>query len=111
MPEDDRLILQRTERCNTDRLYGPIDEAIEYLKEVKARHPEAQLDEHWTGYEDMEIRFVWFGLETDQEYYSRRSLEREKSQREEQERLRKKHAEDTETRRQIAELQKKLSKS
>ena len=70
-----RLDIERVVDCDTDRLYGSLGKAIEYLQEVKEKHPTAELEEHWYGYEDMLIRFVYFSPETDEEY-SRR-LERE----------------------------------
>lgn len=69
--------------CDTSRLYGPLADAIAYLQEVLAAHPEAaglSLDEHWTGYEDMEMRFVYARPETDEEYERRLQLEREEAQ-------------------------------
>ena len=46
--------------ADTGRLYGPIDQAIAYLKELKYQYGESvELDEHWWGYEDMTMRVVW----------------------------------------------------
>ncbi len=59
--------------CDTGRLYGDIDGAIAYLIEMRDRHrgTDISLDEHWTGYEDMEMRFVYSRLETDEEFAQR----------------------------------------
>ena len=54
--------------CNTDRLYGSLDDAVKYLKEIKEKQPNAQLHENWTGYEDMEMTFIYSRLETDEEF-------------------------------------------
>ncbi len=63
-----RATVEREVDCDTNRLYGPLDGAIAYLQAVKAEHPKAQLDEHWTGYEDMYMRFAWSEPQTDEEY-------------------------------------------
>jgi hypothetical protein len=63
-----RATVEREAECDTDRLYGPLDNAIAYLREVYEQHPQATLDEHWTGYEDMEMRFAWNELQSDEEY-------------------------------------------
>ena len=57
--------------CDTARLYGDLLEAAYYLIEVHAKHPNATLEEHWTGYEDMEMRFSWSRPETDEEMRER----------------------------------------
>lgn len=70
--------------ADTDRLYGPLDQAIAYLCEIKARHPEAMLDEHWEGYEDMTMTFVWDRAETSEETEYRLAREKELAARETQ---------------------------
>lgn len=67
--------------CDTDRLYGPIADAIVYLREIAAAHPDQvlSLHEHWTGYEDMEMCFVYQRLETDDEFAERRKVERKEA--------------------------------
>lgn len=60
--------VEREIACDTDKLYGPLSQAIDYLKTIQKTHPQASLDEHWTGYEDMYMRFAWSEEETDQEY-------------------------------------------
>lgn len=58
--------------CDTNRLYGTIDEAIDYLKEMKRLHGATiSLDEKWYGYEDMSLMFVIPRDETDEEYKNR----------------------------------------
>ena len=57
--------------CDTARLYGPLDLAAKYLLEVKSKYPNATLEEHWTGYENMEMRFSWYRDETDNEMQDR----------------------------------------
>ena len=61
--------------ADTSRLYGPINDAIAYLREVLAKHPRAELTEHWTGYEDMELLFQWSRDETDEEMAARLAAE------------------------------------
>jgi hypothetical protein len=62
---DPRLI-KSSIACDTDWLYGTLDRAIAYLKEVKAAHPNhtLQLSEKWDGYEDMHMEFTAFIWET-----------------------------------------------
>ena len=67
-PSTGRLEVEREVDCDTDRLYGPVPQAIAYLQETHARHPEATLGEKWTGYEDMHMRFSWMEPQTDEEY-------------------------------------------
>lgn len=76
--------------ADTDRLYGDIDKAILYLAEVRDQYQGKtldgiSLDEHWTGYEDMEMTFVYYREETDEEL-SRR-LEQEAAEKRYQEKL------------------------
>lgn len=66
-----RSHVERELSCDTDKLYGSLDTAIKYLQSVKKTHPQASLDEHWTGYEDMQMRFVWSEIETDDEHLSK----------------------------------------
>lgn len=67
--------------CDTDRLYGSIGQAIKYLKEVQEQYKgyDISLFEHWTGYEDMEMKFVYFRDETNEEM-NRRIEERKRQQ-------------------------------
>lgn len=71
-------VLQRIP-ADLDRLYGPIPDAIEYLQEVYAEHPNATLDEHWEGYENMAMTFSFMREETDEEFEHR--LRKEKAER------------------------------
>ena len=80
---------------DTDRLYGPIDGAIKYLKEIRAKYSgtDISLGEHWTGYEDMEMTFVFTrdenalekGKRVQQEEYQRKAAERAAKDRKERE--------------------------
>lgn len=78
-----RCVIERLP-ADTDRLYGPLDDAIAYLQEVLANHPHAQLTEHWTGYEDMEMQFQWSREENDEEMRARLADEAAKRKREAQ---------------------------
>jgi hypothetical protein len=73
-----RLTIQRERDCDIERLYGPLDTAIAYLEEIKTQQPDARLDEHWFDYESMELRWVWYSEETDEELEAR--LERMKQE-------------------------------
>lgn len=103
-----RRIVEREAGCDTDRLYGPLPQAIAYLKEIHARHPEATLDEKWTGYEDMYMRFSWSELQTDAEYvvHLERTLSLQRYQRNERDKKRAKEREKLE--KQLRETQRKL---
>ena len=75
--------VQREIDCDTGKLYGPLSEAITYLKAIQAKHPEAALTEKWTGYETTEMVFQYPDLETPKEVEMRaleheRKLQREK---------------------------------
>jgi hypothetical protein len=56
-----------------DRLYGGIDDAIKYLQEIKEQYRGTNigLDEHWTGYEDMDMTLLYSRDETDEEMAAR----------------------------------------
>lgn len=95
--------------CDTERLYGSIEDAITYLLEMRQLHGHETgfgLQEKWTGYEDMHMAFTYSRIETDEEYDERlREEERERKweeaqklkekererDREEYERLRRRH--------------------
>jgi hypothetical protein len=62
---------EREVDCDTDKLYGRLDVAIQYLKDIQAQYPDAELEEKWTGYETMYMRFVYITPETDEEYQRR----------------------------------------
>lgn len=57
--------------ADTNKLYGSLDSAINYLQKVRKEHPDWQLHEFWSGYEDMTMTFYESRLETDDEYESR----------------------------------------
>jgi len=66
-----RLKIEERIDCDTSRLYNSLDDAIKYLQHIKSIYPTASLDEHWTGYEDMEMTFVFYRDETDDEMLAR----------------------------------------
>jgi hypothetical protein len=100
-----RKYRERQVSCDTDRLYGPIPGAIEYLTGIHANHPLATLKEQWDGYEDMRMVFAWWEPETDDEFESR--LRAEALAREFSERRARDAAEKEAARKQIAALQRK----
>jgi len=62
--------------CDTEKLYhSDLGVAIQYLVDIKAQYPKASLDEKWTGYEDMYMRFVYTRPETTDEFYRRLQCE------------------------------------
>lgn len=71
MDKPPRIRVTQVVECDTTRLYGPMSLAIAYLEEVYSEYPDAQLDEHWYGYESMEMRFTFLRDETDAEYQAR----------------------------------------
>lgn len=68
--------------CDTDRLYGSLGTAIKYLQEIRDKHKGKGiiLDEHWFGYEDMELRFLYYRDETDAELNDRIEQERSRAE-------------------------------
>ena len=68
--------------ADTSRLYGSLDEAIAYLKEVNEKYAgtDISLAENWTGYEDMDMVFIYSREETAQERNRRKALEREQDE-------------------------------
>lgn len=96
--------------CDTSRLYGPIKDAIKYLQEVAAAHPgiDIQLNEEWTGYEDMHLEFQYSREETDEEFAQRLEDERAQSEREAREAAR--AAERREKERQFEQLRRELGR-
>jgi hypothetical protein len=82
-----------------ERLYGPIDGAIQYLQEMRDQHQGTgiSLDEHWTGYEDMYMTLVYWRDETDEEFQGRLELEEMRRRLDEEEKRRaKERAKDVE---------------
>ncbi len=73
MADFEKKIVERVIDADTDRLFGEIKGAIKYLQEIAAAHPNRKvvLDEHWTGYEDNEFRFLYDEPETDEEHQDR----------------------------------------
>ena len=68
--------------ADTSRLYGSLDEAIAYLKEVNERYAgtDISLEECWDGYDDMEMVFKYTREENAQEKAYRKRLEREQEE-------------------------------
>jgi hypothetical protein len=80
--EEQRQIIEVREDCDTGRLYGSIDDAISYLAEMRDKFRDCDrfgLEEHWTGYEDMEMVFSYYREESDEEFARR--LDEEERQR------------------------------
>lgn len=75
--DKNRRLIERQENADTERLYANIPDAIKYMQEVFQRlKPKAYqgvvcLDEHWTGYEDMEMIFKYHTFESDDEVLAR----------------------------------------
>lgn len=70
------LVLQKVEvvvDCDMEKLYGPIQGAIEYLQEIASQYPntDISLEEEWNGYEDMHMQFVYHREETESEQVER----------------------------------------
>ena len=79
MVDRSRKIVVRELSCDTGKLYASLPEAIAYLQQIAAQHsdkPDLSLDEHWTGYEDMDMRFTYTGPESDEDY-NRRIIQEE----------------------------------
>lgn len=78
MKTPQKLTIYEPIDCDIDKLFNvDLREAAEYLLSVYKKYPNAALDEHWTGYEDMEIRFLVEREETDEEFFHRLRLEAE----------------------------------
>jgi hypothetical protein len=76
--EDQKKLVEAEIPLDTEKLYASLPEAIAYLQQIAAQHsdkPDLHIDEHWTGYEDMELRFAYNRLETDEEFKSRLEIE------------------------------------
>lgn len=92
MNEEDRLeILVEHRKFDWGKINGTrLPEAAEYLTQLAKSLPkDAYIEEHWTGYEDMEIRVVSFRPETDEEYRGRKKQEEWQREYEEKEQARK----------------------
>ena len=92
--------------CDTERLYGSLLEAATYLMEIHALYPDATLEENWTGYEDMDMRFTWWRDETDEEEKVR--LKHEATIRENMERARKRDAAEAKEKKEYLRLKHKF---
>jgi hypothetical protein len=73
---NEKIQIEVETSCDTRRLYGSFDEAIAYLNELKQICPTGNLSEIWTGYEDMEMSYVFSREETDTEFETRLENER-----------------------------------
>lgn len=87
-----RIIIRRDD-VDTVKLYGPLKEAGLYLLELAEKYPDGSLDEHWTGYEDMEMTILFTSEETDDEERHRIAAEKYAKEREEREKNLKKSRE------------------
>jgi pyridoxine/pyridoxamine 5'-phosphate oxidase len=111
--EEERLRIEVRVDCDTERLYSEnIDDAIQYLQEMKAKYAgyKISLDEHWTGYEDMQMTFVFWRDENDEEYNRRMEMKRAREEREREEEERKRNETRARKLAQIAKLQEDLKK-
>lgn len=89
--EERKQIIERIE-VDKNRLYGSIDDAIKYLTEMRTQYlgTDIGLEEHWTGYEDMDMVLCYTRDENDLEMSSRLATEAwEKKRAKEEERMRK----------------------
>lgn len=82
-PKEDRKIIEEVIDCDIGRMFDDLPDVIIYLQEVIEAHPGKKLvfDEHWTGYEDNEFRFIYHRPETDEEVAKRHEQEEEKRRR------------------------------
>ncbi len=85
-----RLWVEMAFDADTERLYGDLTDMLAYVTEIRSRYPNARLAEHWTGYETMEMVFVYSRQETDAEYEERMRSEEEMRESAERERAREK---------------------
>jgi hypothetical protein len=71
-----RLSVLMTFDADTEKLYHrDLRVAAAYLLDIATRYEGAFLEEHWTGYETMEMRFGLYREETDEEYRDRLETE------------------------------------
>lgn len=105
---EQRIKVNQIVGADLERLYGPLDKAIEYLKEMADEHKgtDISLYENWTGYEDMEMSFSFTRSETDKEYNDRQAKEKKFLKDKADEEAKKKHNENVLA--QIARLKEKL---
>lgn len=103
--------VERVFDVDVDKLFSDLDTAIEYLSSVRAAHPgkRLMLDEHWTGYEENEFRFLCDDMETDEEHQKRVTIELAREDYEERQKSEKRDREIAVMRKQRDELERKLS--
>jgi hypothetical protein len=99
--------VEREIDCDTDKLYhSDLGVTISYLQEINLKHPTASLDEKWTGYEDMYMRFIYYTPESDDEY--ERRLQGELVRQQYDRKMRDEHKRKSDIQAQIDALRKKL---
>jgi hypothetical protein len=78
---NDRLTIEQEINCDYAKLFNnDLNVAISYLSEMHSKYSHLgtiSLDECWTGYEEMHMRFVLTRLENDEEYNHRLKFEQE----------------------------------
>ena len=110
MTDEKRGFVEERFNADVNRLYGSIDEAISYLTEIREQYrgTNISLDEHWTGYEDMEMTFVYTREETDAEMAHR--IMRAEADRKRAEEERKRKAERAKDQKEYERLAQKLGR-
>lgn len=106
--EEQKILVEERVDVDTKRLYGSLDDAILYMTEIRDQYRgvDITLDEHWTGYEDMEMTFVYQREETDTEFACRlRQIEADRRYAAEKKRLADQREKDLE---ELARLKSKL---
>lgn len=70
----DRELVQRHFSLNCEKLFGPIDDAIRYLQEVRDAHPDKSLEvyEEALGYDGSEYGFTYQRPENREEFTERK---------------------------------------
>lgn len=107
--DTDRKLITEEFEANTDRLYGPIDDAIVYLQEIRAQYPTANLYEDWWGYGDMDMKFTYTRKENDDEYAARMAELRRKEEAAERRRQLQREREQLNKANKIASLRRQLA--
>lgn len=64
-----------------------VDDTIAFLNDLRSKHPDKviYIDDHWTGYEDVEYRFIYYSDETEEEYTDRQEVLRRLQEKEDKE--------------------------
>jgi hypothetical protein len=89
--KDKKQRVEETVDCDYNRLCGNIDEAIRYLTEIRDRYvgTDISFSADTTGYDDIELSFVFTRDETDEELSRRLAIEAQERRWAEEERKRK----------------------